>query len=420
MGSVSALEKKMFLLAGGLPPSVPRRFGLKSKERVSKWEMTEFTNPARGDELVLKHWEKKRKAEDEATDPEDYPFVKFNVVLDVPEYTADEYERHLRFDAHWGKGETDYLFEMCRQYDCRFPVIADLYEYGDSKRSIEDLKERYYKICKKIFETRIARGQDVEENQRKLDTGCYEFDKSMELSRKRQLETLYNRSLEQVKDEELLFTELKRREAMNERFFETRQWAERTYGKHELAHSQDRAMVQNAFGGQGAFDPRLKKKRRDDIPGGPSITIPPHRNSIIGLPSATPTTPGFDDPSRKQKVAPVGTSLRSATTITIKGQNVQKMTEYLDSLGVPALPTMPTAQTMRAFEELRSQINVLIDWKKQEETLENNVRVLRIRRDNMNALGMSPSASPISDLRMDPGLSGKFPKPSGGSHKKKR
>jgi hypothetical protein len=221
---------------------------------------------------------------------------------------------------------------------------------------VQELKERYYKICKKLYESKIARGFDVEEYQKKLDGGGYDFDKSgfhrqsgllklfpdhlsslaMELNRKAKLETLYNRSYDQIKDEEIMFMELKRREAMNERFFDTRQSAERVYGKHELSHSVERHQVQ-MYGQANPNDPRLKKKRRDDIPGaGPIITIPQNRipGMPSGLPSATPTTPGFDGPKREQKPVP-GTSLRSFPASNIKpSQQQQKVLEYFESFGL--------------------------------------------------------------------------------------
>lgn len=97
MGDPTTLERKLFLLAGGLPPSAPRRFGIKNTERAAEWELKPFKNVARADELELRHWVRKRKASDAVDeDGEVYPFVKYNVVIDVPEYTPEEYERHLR------------------------------------------------------------------------------------------------------------------------------------------------------------------------------------------------------------------------------------------------------------------------------------------------------------------------------------
>lgn len=41
-------------------------------------------------------------------------------------------------DKEWTKEETDYLFEFVKEYDLRWPVIADRYDFKDGKpRSME-------------------------------------------------------------------------------------------------------------------------------------------------------------------------------------------------------------------------------------------------------------------------------------------
>lgn len=41
-------------------------------------------------------------------------------------------------DKEWTKEETDYLFELAREYDGRFYVVADRYEYANGPpRTIE-------------------------------------------------------------------------------------------------------------------------------------------------------------------------------------------------------------------------------------------------------------------------------------------
>lgn len=41
-------------------------------------------------------------------------------------------------DKEWTREETDYLFDLVRQYDARFYVVADRYEYsGGSTRTME-------------------------------------------------------------------------------------------------------------------------------------------------------------------------------------------------------------------------------------------------------------------------------------------
>lgn len=41
----------------------------------------------------------------------------------------------------WTKEETDQLFDLCKQFDLRFIVIADRFP---SSRTVEELKDRYY------------------------------------------------------------------------------------------------------------------------------------------------------------------------------------------------------------------------------------------------------------------------------------
>lgn len=57
------------------------------------------------------------------------------------------------------------------------------------KRSVEDLKERYYHICAKLANVRAVPGTDL-----KIPV----FDAGHERRRKEQLERLYNRTPEQV------------------------------------------------------------------------------------------------------------------------------------------------------------------------------------------------------------------------------
>lgn len=69
-------------------------------------------------------------------------------------YTEPEYQQHLQLD-NWSKQETDHLFDLCRQFDLRFTVIQDRWDSTKfSKRTIEDLKERYYDICNLLNKVR--------------------------------------------------------------------------------------------------------------------------------------------------------------------------------------------------------------------------------------------------------------------------
>lgn len=62
-------------------------------------------------------------------------------------YTDSIYQQHLQTEG-WTKEETDHLIDLALRFDLRFIIMADRYDAEKySKRSVEDLKDRYYKIC---------------------------------------------------------------------------------------------------------------------------------------------------------------------------------------------------------------------------------------------------------------------------------
>lgn len=164
-------------------------------KKVRPWKWMPFTNPARKDGAIFYHW---RRLADEG---KDYPFARFNKAVQVPVYSEQEYQMCLHDDG-WTKAETDHLFDLCKRFDLRFIVIHDRYDHQQfRKRSVEDLKERYYSICAKLTKIRAPTGADP-----KLSV----FDAGHERRRKEQLERLYNRTPEQVAEEEYLIQELRK------------------------------------------------------------------------------------------------------------------------------------------------------------------------------------------------------------------
>ena len=56
--------------------------------------------------------------------------------------------------------ETDYLLDLCERLDLRFIIISDRWNFpGGPKRTVEDLKERYYSIAHQLL---VARHGSVE------------------------------------------------------------------------------------------------------------------------------------------------------------------------------------------------------------------------------------------------------------------
>lgn len=96
----------------------------------------EFDNPARKDNLRLYHWERiplteqTSNADAASQDISSSSFAKFNVSTNVYSYSTDEYLSHLRDDTgDWSREETDYLFSLCHEYDLRWIVIKDRWDW---------------------------------------------------------------------------------------------------------------------------------------------------------------------------------------------------------------------------------------------------------------------------------------------------
>ncbi|PAV72831.1 hypothetical protein WR25_19002 [Diploscapter pachys] len=168
------------------------KLGLKEVRRY-KW--VPFVNEARSDGLQLHHWQRVDRID--PTQP--YPFARFNKVIKIPDFTDEEYGKHLK-SAKWSLNETRYLFEVCRQFDIRWPIVHDRYDMKKFgvMRSMEDMKERFYSILNELARLKDPSAELVN------------YDADNERRRKEQLHKQWNRTKEQLEEEEMLMNELKR------------------------------------------------------------------------------------------------------------------------------------------------------------------------------------------------------------------
>lgn len=261
-------------VGGMFKPKFKRR-----KEKARQWRWTPFLNAARHDTqideqmpeinhgLLLHHWAPARSSADgsPATDAEvetKYPFAEFNTNSGVYSYSNDEYIQHLR-DEDWTKEETDYLMDLCSTYDLRFVVIHDRYDWASAQpsyligstsgvpqpvkeRSMEDLKARYYAICRRLIRSRIST-DDVETRQVLLST--YAFDKQREVERKKAVARLYTRTPEQLAEEEALYVEIRRIEQNEAKYASEREELLRLLGGWESLPSSSPHAVAAAGSG---------------------------------------------------------------------------------------------------------------------------------------------------------------------------
>ncbi|KAI9900268.1 hypothetical protein N3K66_004530 [Trichothecium roseum] len=262
---------------------------LASRKPAARWELKAFRNSARADEsLVLRHWRRadlkpddgqpalrdavvtpgmmeqqhqqhqhqhqqqegqagNEKKEEEGDRPikmeeiEDSSFAKFNVQVPVPQYSDDQYQQTLQNDG-WTKQETDYLMELCKDYDLRWPLIWDRYEWnppamngetnedGDETkaivptsqaRSMEALKARYYEVAAKMMVVQKP-VQYMTSQEFALHELMAHFNPAQEKARKDFATTSLSRSRDEAREEESLLLEVKRILARSDRFNEER------------------------------------------------------------------------------------------------------------------------------------------------------------------------------------------------------
>ncbi|KAJ3576124.1 hypothetical protein NPX13_g3800 [Xylaria arbuscula] len=245
-----------------------RRFG--SRKPAARWHLSPFHNSARSDQsLILRHWRKEtaddqsratsqpqsdgqtpaESATEGAKKPdvtEDSGFAKFNVQVDVPQYSEDQYASNL-VNEDWTKDETDYLFELARDFDLRWPLIWDRYDYSPQlpnhikqekdadgtdpnvamipapkSRTMEDLKKRYYEVAAKMMAVQKP-VQYMTQAEFSLHETMANFNPVSETQRKKFAQDALSRSTDEAREEEQLLIEVRRIVARQQKLNQDRQ-----------------------------------------------------------------------------------------------------------------------------------------------------------------------------------------------------
>ncbi|XP_050236408.1 SWR1-complex protein 4 [Mercurialis annua] len=198
------ISREVYALTGGLAPLMPAIDTNQLKKRPPSdekitWQWLPFTSSARKDNLQLYHWV---RVVNGVPPTGDYSFAKYNKSVDVVKYTQEEYEKYLT-DPMWTKEETDQLFEVCERFDLRFAVIADRFP---SSRTMEELKDRYYSVCRAILIARASSPGDVSGHP--LVKEPYNF--AQETERKRALSMYLSQTKHQERKDVEVLAEAKR------------------------------------------------------------------------------------------------------------------------------------------------------------------------------------------------------------------
>ncbi|MCQ2821555.1 MAG: SANT/Myb-like DNA-binding domain-containing protein [archaeon] len=154
------MKRELIKLIGGVPTLVSAETIKKHQTTCNhKWVWSGFcpnkTERRPGEEssaskLTLYHW---LREEDVG---KDYEYAKLNQQIEIIKFSENEYKTLIEpHDTNWTYEETKYLWDLLELYDLRFIVVYDRYDTEKYKdRTIEELKDRYYSISKRILESR--------------------------------------------------------------------------------------------------------------------------------------------------------------------------------------------------------------------------------------------------------------------------
>ncbi|CAK7205077.1 swr complex subunit [Sporothrix eucalyptigena] len=354
--NLKGLAREVQSLGGESPISiVPQLSNIKkrrlaNRKPAARWEMRPFTNSARDDKtLILRHWRRKapgaaggdaaaaaqpadvqgdnmetdddQKQQTQQQPPvEDSAFAKFNVRVVVPQYSDHQYNANLQH-PDWTKEETDYLMELVKDFDLRWPIIWDRYDYrpvdetssppaadstamvparqapDGSSRTMEDLKVRYYEIAAKMMAVQKP-AQYMTQSEYNLHGIMANFNPDKERQRKAFVTNALMRSREEVREEEALLFEVRRIMDRTERTNEERR---ELYHRLEFPHAdQDISNFKTSAGLQTLLQSLMynneKSKKRKSLAAGEGA-------NAAGPSGAAAGAAGADAGSRRDSIA---------------------------------------------------------------------------------------------------------------------
>lgn len=451
--NLKGLQREVQSLGGDNPiaivPEVPlfKKRRLVSRKPAAHWELKPFKNSARKDGLILKHWRRKAEAppvakrdgidgqpaETKESEIDDSLFAKFNVQVNLPKYDDEQYEAHLKSEE-WSKEETDYLMSVVQEFDLRWPVIWDRYDYqlieeerevaeDESEalfairkvRSMEELKARYYEVAAKMM-ANLHSVQFMSQAEFSLHQLMTSFNPQQERLRKQFAEAAMSRSAEERREEESLLIELKRIMARSEKLNEERK---ELYSRLESPPSTSLVGAYTTSQGLAQLLQQLmsvnKSKQRKSLlgPEGVSPAAGPsgqqnlgldrrdsnHRESLSGLNGPSAASKKGSSATERRKLSPeeealYGVSHHERLTggpsfrhdkvtrqITSKSAvQATKITNTLTELEIPLRLIMPTADVTTQYESLLASINTLLDTKKVADKLDAEIKLAEAQK----------------------------------------
>lgn len=265
----------------------------------------------------------------------------------------------VKLQKPWTREETDTLFQLCEQYDLRFPVVYDRWELEE--RSVEELKDRYYSVAKALIEHRTRTNKDaltslplsLQKHCQAITMNPYDYE--YECIRKNQQEWQYKKSKREMKEEEAIVREAKRIEASRKR------------------QLKERSRLAKLLTQQG----NANSNAANDGPN--ERNAQPAQNG------------GFRFSHRKITCGAFARSSLIYTPITNSSKSSKRIDLGLVELGVGTRPT-PTSIVVDNFDLLRLDILKCIELERTVAKKEEDVHMLRVKLAKLK--GETPPAPP--------------------------
>ncbi|GAA5980260.1 hypothetical protein JCM10908_001592 [Rhodotorula pacifica] len=419
---LDGITRELYALIGDNQPALALAQPVKPKfkerakavRRSAHWSRVAFSHPARGAandaagqaetdaeaqarrKLVLRHWVKDLSSTLVDGAP-DHKFAKFNTSSQPYSYTDAEYDAWLKVDD-WTKPETDHLFSLARQYDLRFIVMADRWE-GPRERSVDDLKNRYYAVCRALAANRPTPEATDPAEKEKLDkarqdaVASFSFDINRETERKAYLRSLLSRTPAQIAEEDFLYVESRRIEQNYHKIASERAELLHLLGGREGLGIVGSGMQLGVGGGakgisQSAKDAEKRKK-------GPGWEMVAGVNALpegwAGEGSKRRITAAEDAAlcierhpiptglAPKASAAPASTT-RSGRLAPVKAGLAAKVTAALAETGISTTLIMPTKGNMSKLDDLQAALSQMVELKKAIDRAQGEIRLHRKKR----------------------------------------
>ncbi|KAM9907413.1 hypothetical protein OXX69_006439 [Metschnikowia pulcherrima] len=326
-------------------------------------------------------------------------------------------------ESDWTYKETQILFQYCKDFELKWHIINDRFP-ACFERSMEDLKEHFYRVCAKILKYKGTGNPNLLES---LDA----FSKTAEIDRKQYLESLLKRTPAEIAEEESLVIEARRFELAAKKMLMERSnlltLLDSPQASQSVQQYQSSQGLTNLYNNLMILDKHQKKKmsQKANVPADP---VPPpipsaasssHKRDrtfqthlqqylagvlknqapVKGEPNAIQQLLAKRLTTKEEEAYGLHYHANERLNPNVILRSTQKLSglqqrqsvfkavnNVLQELGIPTAggtswkPNMPTRKTMAKYDEMVKAVVALLEVKKGKDKLEAEIELIKSQR----------------------------------------